>query len=94
VSHDRQFLYAGIRGSDTIGVLRVVGDGGAVASVALAEAGVRKPRHHVVVRDTLLVAGQASDEVASLTLDIRTGVPGRVRHRTAVPAPTCLLPRR
>jgi 6-phosphogluconolactonase (cycloisomerase 2 family) len=55
---------------------------------------VRKPRHHVVVRDTLLVAGQASDEVASLTLDIRTGVPGRVRHRTAVPAPTCLLPRR
>lgn len=94
LSHDRQFLYTGIRGSDTIGVLRVVGDGGAVASVALAEAGVRKPRHHVVVRDTLLVAGQASDEVASLTLDIRTGVPGRVRHRTAVPAPTCLLPRR
>jgi 6-phosphogluconolactonase len=93
-SRDGRFLYAGIRGSDTMGVLEVTGDGSAVRAVALAEAGVRKPRHHVVVRDTLLVAGQASDEVASLPLDERTGVPGRVRHRTAVPAPTCLVPRR
>ncbi|MFJ6651712.1 lactonase family protein [Microbacterium sp. NPDC091313] len=93
-SRDGRFLYAGIRGSDTIGVLEVIGDGSAVRPVALAEAGVRKPRHHVVVRDTLLVAGQDSDEVASLTLDLRTGVPGRVVHRTAVPAPTCILPRR
>ena len=50
------------------------------------------PRHHVVVRDTLLVAGQRSDEVVSLTLDLRTGVPGRVRHRADAPSPTCLLP--
>ena len=41
------------------------------------------PRHHVVARDTLLVAGQLSDEVVSLGIDLRTGVPGRVRHRTA-----------
>jgi 6-phosphogluconolactonase (cycloisomerase 2 family) len=47
-----------------------------------------------VVRDILLVAGQRSDEVASLTLDVRTGVPGRVRHRAATPSPTCLLPAR
>ena len=59
--------------------------------VALVEAGVDWPRHHVVVRDTLLVAGQRSDEVVSLTLDLRTGVPGRVRHRTPAPSPTCLL---
>jgi 6-phosphogluconolactonase (cycloisomerase 2 family) len=45
-----------------------------------------------VVRDTLLAAGQRSDDVVSRTLDQRTGVPGRVRHRTAVPSPTCLLP--
>lgn len=93
-SRDGRFLYAGIRGSDTLGVLEVMGDGGAVRPVALGEAGVRKPRHHVIVRDTLLVAGQASNEIASLTLDVRTGVPGRVRHRTAVPAPTCIVPRR
>lgn len=89
-SHDGQFLYAGVRGTNTIATLRVRGGGESVEPVALVEAGVDWPRHHLVVRDTLLVAGQLSDEVASLTLDTRTGVPGRVRHRTAVPSPTCL----
>ncbi|WP_109208795.1 MULTISPECIES: beta-propeller fold lactonase family protein [Microbacterium] len=91
-SRDGEFLYAGVRGSNTIATLRVRGAGESVAPVALVDAGVDWPRHHVVVRDILLVAGQRSDEVASLTLDVRTGVPGRVRHRTAAPAPTCLLP--
>ncbi|GAA5210712.1 lactonase family protein [Microbacterium kyungheense] len=91
-SRDGEFLYAGVRGSNTIATLRVRGAGESVAPVALVDAGVDWPRHHVVVRDTLLVAGQFSDEVASLTLDLRTGVPGRVRHRTPVPSPTCLLP--
>ncbi|GAA4057728.1 hypothetical protein GCM10023065_32050 [Microbacterium laevaniformans] len=53
--------------------------------------GVDWPRHHVVVRDTLLVAGQRSDEIAALTLDERTGVPGRARRRVDAPSPTCLL---
>ncbi|WP_203580902.1 lactonase family protein [Microbacterium hibisci] len=91
-SRDGAFLYAGVRGSNTIATLRVRGAGETVEPVALVDAGVEWPRHHVVVRDILLVAGQRSDEVASLTLDIRTGVPGRVRHRTAAPTPTCLLP--
>jgi len=91
-SRDGEFLYAGVRGSNTIATLRVRGAGEAVAPVALVDAGVNWPRHHVVVRDTLLVAGQLSDEVASLGLDLRTGVPGRVRHRTPAPSPTCLLP--
>ncbi len=90
-SRDGEFLYAGVRGSNTIATLRVRGAGESVAPVALVDAGVNWPRHHVVVRDTLLVAGQLSDEVASLTLDLRTGVPGRVRHRTPAPSPTCLL---
>ncbi|QEW01696.1 lactonase family protein [Microbacterium lushaniae] len=93
-SRDGQFLYAGIRGSDTLGVLRVRGGGEAVEPVALVEAGVQVPRHHVVVRDTLLVAGQTSNDVVSLSLDLRTGIPGGVRYRTAAPAPTCLLPTR
>ncbi len=91
-SRDGDFLYAGVRGSDTIATLRVRGDGSTVEPVALVEAGVHWPRHHVVVRDTLLVVGQRSDEIASLTLDTRSGVPGRVRHRAAVPTPACLLP--
>lgn len=92
LSRDGEFLYAGVRGSNTIATLRVRGAGELVTPVALVDAGVDWPRHHLVVRDTLLVTGQLSHEVASLTLDLRTGVPGRVRHRAAAPSPTCLLP--
>lgn len=94
MSRDGTLLYAGVRGSDTIGVLAVRGAGEALQLTALAEAGTHWPRHHVVVNDTLLVAGQLADEIVSLPLDARTGVPGRVRHRTASPSPTRLLPMR
>ncbi|WP_426322904.1 lactonase family protein [Microbacterium sp. E-13] len=94
MSRDAEFLYAGVRGSNTIATLRVRGAGELVQPVALVDAGVDGPRHHLVVRDILLVAGQLSEEVASLTLDLRTGVPGRVRRRAAAPSPTCLLPAR
>lgn len=90
-SRDGQFLYAGLRGSDTIAVLRVRGEGERIEPVALADSGIRTPRHHVVVRDTLLVAGQRSHEIASLSVDERTGIPGRVRHRLAVPSPQHIL---
>ncbi|MCP2638408.1 lactonase family protein [Microbacterium sp. HD4P20] len=93
-SRDGEFLYAGVRGSNTIATLRVRGAGETLTSVALVDAGVDWPRHHVVLRDVLLVAGQLSNEVASLTLDVRTGVPGRVRYRAAAPSPTCVLPAR
>jgi 6-phosphogluconolactonase (cycloisomerase 2 family) len=91
MSHDAGFLYAGVRGINAIGTLRVRGSGESLEPVALVEAGVDWPRHHLVVRDTLLVAGQKSDDVAALTLDTRTGVPGKLRYRTAVPSPTCLV---
>jgi 6-phosphogluconolactonase len=91
-SRDGQFLYAGHRGSNTLAVLRVRGAGEGLQQVALVDAGVDWPRHHLVVRDTLLVSGQRADEVVSLTLDERTGVPGRVRHRAQVPSPTMVLP--
>lgn len=93
-SRDGAFLYAGLRGTDTIATLRVRGAGDAVEPVALVESGVEWPRHHLVARDTLLVAGQRSSTVASLTLDARTGVPGRVRHRVEAPSPACIVPLR
>ncbi|WP_159500410.1 beta-propeller fold lactonase family protein [Microbacterium sp. 18062] len=93
-SADGVFLYAGVRGSNTIAAVRVRGAGEALSPVALVEAGVDWPRHHAVVRDTVLVAGQRSNEVAALTLDTRSGVPGRAQRRTEVPSPTCLLPAR
>ncbi|WP_345751834.1 lactonase family protein [Microbacterium rhizophilus] len=91
-SRDGRHLYAGLRGSDTIAVLRVRDEGDRIEHVALAESGIRKPRHHVILRDALLVAGQDSHEIASLDVDERTGVPGRVRHRLAVPSPQHILP--
>lgn len=94
LSRDADFAYVGMRGSNTIAALRVRGTGTELAPVALVESGVDWPRHHVIARDTLLVAGERSDEVASLGLDERTGVPGRVRHRVATPSPSCLLPDR
>ncbi|MDX2376276.1 lactonase family protein [Microbacterium sp. LRZ72] len=90
-SRDGHVLYAGLRGSDTIAVLRVTGAGERLEHVALVDAGVAWPRDHIVVHDTLLVAGQHSHEVASSSLDLRTGVPGRVRHRVEAPSPTALL---
>jgi 6-phosphogluconolactonase (cycloisomerase 2 family) len=93
-SRDGSTLYAGVRGSDTVGVLSVRGAGEQLQLLALAETGTHWPRHHVVVDDTLLVAGQLAHEIVSLPLDARTGVPGRVRHRTASPSPTRLLPAR
>lgn len=92
MSRDGETLYAGLRGSDTVAVLRVRGAGESATPRALADAGARWPRHHAVVRDTLLVAGQHGDEIVSLPLDDRTGVPGRVRHRAPSPSPTQLLP--
>jgi 6-phosphogluconolactonase len=54
------------------------------------EAGVDWPRHHLVVGDGVLVAGQRSNDVVVLAVDAR-GIPGRVATRTEVPSPTCLL---
>jgi len=93
-SRDGEFLTVGVRGSNTLASLGVRGDGSQLQPVAVAESGVEWPRHHLVVRDTLLAAGQRSNDVASLPLDERTGIPGRVRHRTPVPSPTCLMPLR
>ena len=86
----------GLHGSvrDARSVTTSKGDGSGLTSLAFVEAGTHWPRNHVVVRDTILVAGQRASEVVSLLVDERTGIPGRVRHRTAAPTPTCLLPTR
>lgn len=87
---DGEVLIAGVRGSNTLAALRVRGQGETAQPVALVESGVDWPRHHVVVGDAVLVAGQRSNDVVSLELDERTGVPRGVRRRAEVPAPTCL----
>ena len=56
LTRDAQYAVVGIRGSNTLATLRVGGDGSALATVALVESGVDWPRHHVIARDTVLVA--------------------------------------
>ncbi|RLK52248.1 lactonase family protein [Microbacterium telephonicum] len=92
LSRDARFVVVGVRGSNTLASLRVGGTGAELYPVAMVESGVDWPRHQLVTYDTVLVAGQRSGSVASLTLDERTGAPGRVRHRVEVPTPTHLLP--
>lgn len=91
-SRDGQFLYTALRGSNTIAALRVRGGGEALESVALADAGVDWPRHHLVHEGKMLVAGQRSDTITLLDLDERTGAPLGIRHEAQVPTPTHFLP--
>lgn len=91
---DGQFVSVGVRGSDTIATLRVRGSGDQLQPEALTESGVAWPRHHLVARDNLYVAGQHSHDVVSLPLDARTGIPSRPRSRTAIASPSHLLPDR
>ncbi|MFT4235827.1 MAG: beta-propeller fold lactonase family protein [Microbacterium sp.] len=92
LSPDGEVVWVGLRGSDTIAVLNVRGQGDALRPVALVDSGVTTPRHHEVGRDALLVTGQGSHEIATLPLDARTGIPGRVTRRLSSPSPTHLLP--
>lgn len=91
-TRDGHFLYTALRGSNTIAALRVRGGGEALESVALADAGVDWPRHHLVFEGKLLVAGQRSDTITLLDLDERTGAPLGIRHEAQVPTPTHFLP--
>lgn len=89
-----EFVYVGVRGSNTIATLKV-GDGGRTLSpVGLVDAGADWPRCHLTAGNGVLVAGQRSDDVVALGIDDRTGVAGGVRARTHAPSPTSLLPLR
>lgn len=90
-SRDGRFVYVGVRGSNTIDTVAVRGEGTELRPVARVESGVDWPRHHLLLDDRFLVAGQRSNEVTELAVDGRTGVPGRVRARWEVPTPTCLV---
>ena len=91
-SADAALLYAGVRGINAIAALRVLGDGSRVESIATVESHVDWPRHHILVSGTLLIAGQRSNEVVSLAIDERSGIPGRRRFSTPAPTPSVLLP--
>ncbi|WDH78935.1 beta-propeller fold lactonase family protein [Microbacterium esteraromaticum] len=93
-SRDGHTLYTALRGSNTLAALRVRGGGESLEPLALAESGVDWPRHHLVHDGTLLVSGQRSNTISVVDLDERTGAPRDVRHVTAAPTPSHVLPAR
>jgi 6-phosphogluconolactonase len=86
-----RLAYVSVRGSDLIGVLAVAADGESSVAVSEFSCGGTWPRHHLVHNESLLVANQISNTVASFRLDPVTGLPAAAPTETSVPSPTCIL---
>lgn len=82
------FVYAGVRGSDRIAVLRL--DGDALTPVIDVATGGRWPRHLAVDGARLHVANQHSHDVTTFRIG-DDGIPVRTGS-LAVPSPAFLLP--
>lgn len=85
-----RFVYAGLRGSNRISVLRTSDDGRDLAPVGWVSTEGEWPRHHAVEGDLLHVANQLSNTVASFRLGA-DGMPALIAAPTPVPSPTYLL---
>jgi 6-phosphogluconolactonase (cycloisomerase 2 family) len=82
------FVYVTLRGSNTIGVLRIVD--GRLEPVATVSSEGNWPRHHAVDGSVLHVANQLSSTVASFELT-DGGIPRLLAEPTPVASPTFLL---
>ena len=88
VSSDGRFLFAGLRGADRVAILGL--DADELRPIGWVASGGRWPRHLLVDGDTLHVANQLSNSVASF----RIGADGSLRslgEPSAVPSPTVLV---
>lgn len=86
-----RYVYCGLRGSNTIAVLRASDDGRKLEAVGSASTEGDWPRHLVVDGDVLHVANQLSNTVASFRLG-DDGMPVLIAAPTPIPSPTYLLP--
>lgn len=90
LSADGGLIYATVRGSDVVAVLRTAPTG-ALAPFAEVPSGGDWPRHHLVTRDRLYVANQRSNELTVFALGA-DGVPGEVVQRCTTGSPTAIVP--
>ena len=91
VSVDARFVYATVRGSNSVTTLRV-DDRGHVHPLADHSSGGDWPRHHLVLGQTLLIAHERSSQVTLFALDPETGLPTGPTQQLTVEAPTALIP--
>lgn len=92
LSVDGRFVYVGLRGSNTLGVLEVGENGRALNSVGFVSTEGDWPRHQAIDGDLLHVANQRSSTVSSFRLR-DDGMPIAFGTPTSVPSPTYLLRR-
>jgi 6-phosphogluconolactonase len=87
-----RFLYASVRGADTLAVFTVGADG-ALALVEFVPAGGKDPRHFSLSPDGawLVCAHQDSDTLCAFQVDGATGRLRRIPGTVAVPMPVCAL---
>ncbi|MDQ1724619.1 MAG: 6-phosphogluconolactonase [Frankiaceae bacterium] len=83
-------LYVGNRGADTIGVLRVDGEG-RPEYVGETATGGAWPRHFAIVGDDVVVANERSHEVTVLALNRKSPLPVGASGRLAAGSPTCIV---
>ncbi len=86
-----RFIYAGLRGSNRVSVVRASDDGRELTAVGSVSTEGDWPRHLAVDGDVLHVANQLSSTVASFRLS-DDGMPVLIAPPTPVASPTYLLP--
>jgi 6-phosphogluconolactonase len=84
------FLYAGLRGSNQISVLRLTNQGRGLSPVGSVSTAGDWPRHLVTDGAVLHVANQLSSTVASFSLGA-DGIPSLIGEPCPTPSPTHLL---
>ncbi|MFI5615335.1 lactonase family protein [Amycolatopsis sp. NPDC051903] len=88
VSKDAKFVYATVRGPNTLATFTVTGGGTGLKLVSSVDTGGNWPRHLALPADErwFYVANQRSGTVTWLPRDPATGLPGAVAGSLAVPS--------
>jgi len=96
VHPDGRFLYASIRGHDSIAMYRIVGDTTDLEFLGLEPTRARTPRHFAIAPGGrfLLAAGQASNTVTVFAIDEQSGRLSFTGGSVEVPSPVCVAFRR
>ena len=92
LSPDGRFAYVGVRGSNSICVVKVSNGGAELEPVGEVPCGGEWPRHHLVREGWLYVANEGSDDVVSFRLDPATGLPDGPVSRVETGSPSVLVP--
>lgn len=88
-----RFVYASIRGHDSIASLAAAPDGSTLTLIGHEPTRGRTPRHFALSPDgrLLVAANQDSDSLVTFHVDAGTGRLTPTGHSAAVPSPACVL---